>query len=104
MSFPRPGALFQVTLDTQTNGVMWSSDSRTLVTGDIKGRVIATPVSFEGGFHQGESTVLFTLAPNFGLPRQTSDLKRFLVAEGEQQSNPTPLRVLTAWPQRVARH
>jgi hypothetical protein len=47
---------------------------------------------------------LFTLAPNFGLPRQTSDLKRFLVAEGEQQSNPTPLRVLTAWPQRVARH
>jgi hypothetical protein len=104
MSFPRPGALFQVTLDTQTNGVMWSSDSRTLVTADIKGRVIATPVSFEGGFHQGESTVLFTLAPNFGLPRQTSDLKRFLVAEGEQQSNPTPLRVLTAWPQRVARH
>jgi Tol biopolymer transport system component len=106
MSFPRPGALFQLALDTESIGQtpLWSSDGHTLVTQDIKNRVIATPVSFEGGFRQGESHVLFTLSPNQGLPRQRPDMKRFLIAEGEQQANPAPLRVLTSWPKRVERH
>jgi hypothetical protein len=106
MSFPRPGSLFQLALDTEPNGQppLWSSDGRTLITQDTKNRIIATPVSFEGGFHQGESHVLFTLAANQGLPRQRPDMKRFLIAEGEQQSNPAPLRVLTSWPARLERH
>ena len=34
MSFPRPGARFQLALDTESNGQppLWSSDGRTLVT------------------------------------------------------------------------
>jgi len=106
MSFPRPGSLFQLALDTESNGQppQWSTDGRTLVTQDIKNRVIATPVSFEGGFRQGESRVLFTLASNQGLPRQRPDMKRFMIAESDVQSNPAPLRVLTSWPKRVEGH
>jgi Tol biopolymer transport system component len=106
MSFPRPGSLFQLSLDAEPNGQtpLWSSDGGTLVIQDIKNHVIATPVSFEGGFHQGESRVLFTLAANQTLPRQTPDMKRFLIAEGEHQTNPAPLRVLTSWPKRIEGH
>ena len=106
MSFPRPGSRFQLALDTESNGQnpLWSSDGGTLITQDIKGRVIATPVSFEGGFRQGESRVLLTLGPNQGLARQRPDMKRLLIQEGEVQSNPAPLRVLTSWPTRIERH
>jgi hypothetical protein len=106
MSFPHPGSLFQLSLDTESNGQtpLWSADGKTVITQDIKGRVIATPVSFEGGFRQGESHVLLTLGPNQGLARQRPDMKRLLIQEGDPQSNPGPLRVLTSWPQRIERH
>ncbi|HKW15481.1 MAG TPA: protein kinase [Candidatus Krumholzibacteria bacterium] len=106
MSFPRAGALFQLTLDSEPSGQvpLWSSDGGTLITEDIKNRVIATPVSFDGGFRQGESRVLLTLTPNQGLARQRPDMKRLLIQEGDPQTNPAPLRVLTAWPRRAEGH
>jgi Tol biopolymer transport system component len=105
MSFPRPGSRFQLTLDMdlpEFGTLCWSADGRSLVLVDVRGRVIVVPVTLEGGFHQGEPRVMFTLGTNQTLPRQTPDLRRFLVLESERLSNPAPLRVLTQWPQRVA--
>jgi hypothetical protein len=105
MSFPHPAARFQLTLDMElpSFGVpMWSADGRTLVVVDARNRVFAVPVTFEGGFRQGEPRLLFTLGPDQTLPRQTPGMRRFLVVESERLSNPAPLRVLTGWPQRVA--
>ena len=81
--------------------LIWSADGATLVITDAKSRIIAVPVAFDGGFRQGQPRVLFALPPNHYLLPQTSDMKRFLVAEAEAQANPAPLRVLTAWTQRL---
>jgi tRNA A-37 threonylcarbamoyl transferase component Bud32/Tol biopolymer transport system component len=105
LSFPHPGSRFQLTFDTDLPpyGVpFWSADGRSLVVVDAHSRVLAVPVTIEGGFRQGEPRVLFTLGPGQGLPRQTSDLRRFLVIESERLSNPSPLAVLTGWQERVA--
>ena len=103
LSFPRPGARFQLALDDDIIpfGPWWSSDGRTLMVQDTKSHVIAIPVSFDGGFRQGESRVLFTVASNYAFFRQTPDLKRFLIGVADQPENPAPLRVLTSWPRRV---
>jgi hypothetical protein len=105
MSFPRPGSRFQLTLDMTLQDFgqpYWSADGKTLLVADAHSRVIAVPVTLEGGFQQGEARVLLTLGPNLLLPRQTPDMRRFLVLESERLTNPAPLRVLTEWPQRVA--
>jgi eukaryotic-like serine/threonine-protein kinase len=105
MSFPRPGSRFQLTLDMELQVFgqpVWSADGKTLLLMDARNRVIAVPVTLEGGFRQGEPRVLFTLGSNQSLPRQTSDMRHFLVLESERLTNPAPLRVLTEWPQRVA--
>jgi hypothetical protein len=107
MSFPRPGSRFQLTLDMDLprfGTMVWSAGGRALVVVDTRSRVIAVPVTFEGGFRQGEPRVLFTLGPDQTLVAQRSDMRRVLVLESERLSNPAPLRVLTAWPQRVATH
>ncbi len=104
-SFPNPGARFQLVLDTELSGKTpaWSADGRTLIVVDSNQRVIAVPIQLEGGFRQGEPRVLFELPPGCALVAAAPDLRRFLVSESEPQSNPAPLCVLTAWPQRLVK-
>jgi hypothetical protein len=60
-------------------------------------------VHLDGGFRQGEARTLFAIPADGTLVGVTRDLKRFLVLESEHLANPAPLRVITAWPERVAR-
>ena len=106
-SFPRANSRFEPIIDTEIKSdepVQWSVDGRTIIVQDVRGRVLAVPVSLDNGFRQGEPRVLFTLGPQQVLCMQTSDLKQFLILELERLPNPAPLRVLTHWPQRIATH
>ncbi len=104
-SFPNPGARFQLVLDSELSyrAPAWSGDGRTLILVDSKQRVLSVPVQLDGGFRQGEPRVLFELPPGCRFVAAAPDLRRFLVAESEPQSNPAPLCVLTAWPERLSK-
>ena len=103
-SYPKAGTRFELALDFDiATLVFWGgSDGRTLVLVDSKNRVLAVEVRLDGGFRQDEPRVLFTLPQDSGLIAVKRDLRQFLVLEGEHLTNPAPLRVITAWPDRIA--
>jgi eukaryotic-like serine/threonine-protein kinase len=103
LSYPKPGERYQLALGSApVYGVLaWSGDGRTLVFIDSDRHVVAVDVRLDGGFRQGEPRVLFTLPPDDALVAISPDLKRFLLFEREHVPNLAPLRVLTAWPERL---
>jgi Tol biopolymer transport system component len=100
ISWPKPSIRHLLTLDfdlpTFGRPIWWEGEN-TLAVIDSRGRLLAIPVQLEGGFQQGEPRVVFTPAPGTQLIQPSPDLNRFLVLEEKPNSNPAPLRVLTAW-------
>ena len=104
-SYPKPGTRFALTLDVDiAPNVYWGgNDGHTLILLDSKNRLFAVDVRLDGGFRQGEPRALFTLPPDSVLVAVKRDFQQFLVLEAEHLANPAPLRVITNWPERVAR-